>query len=334
MNGYKKTGAVIFLFGVLMSTGGCDGGHEPGRDGSAIILSGTVEAREVDLSFRVGGQIQQLKADEGDEISAGELVARLDPRDFQLSLQQAAAMAEAARAALEVLKAGTRKQEIRAAQADLEKARAQLNFAGSEVKRVNALIPRQLASQQQLEQEQLKYKVASATVEQARQQLMLLQEGPRREDIQRAEKEYAARQETQAQAQQQLSYTELSSPVAGMITVRLSEAGETVAAGRPVLRVAELARPWVRAYLSETDLARVRLGQTVKVRVDGVPGRDFNGKLSFISPVAEFTPKTVETRELRVDLVYRIKVDVANPDGALKIGMPADIIIEPSLANG
>ena len=220
------------------------------------------------------------------------------------------------------------------AEADLQKARAQLDFAKSEVKRVNALIPKQLASLQQLEQEQLKYKVAEATTEQARQQLMLLQEGPRREDIERAEKEYTARMEAMAQAQQQLSYTDLVSPVAGMITVRLKEAGETVAAGQPVLRVAELSKPWVRGYLSETDLGRVHLGQAVKVRVDSFPGRDFNGRLSFISPVAEFTPKTVETRELRVDLVYRIKVDVANPDGALKIGMPADIVIEPSPANG
>ena len=334
MSGHKKTGAGIFLSCVLLLLTGCNRNPEPDLGRGAIILSGTVEAREVDLSFRVGGHIQQLNVDEGDKVSGSDIVARLDPRDFQLSLQQAAATADAARAALDALKAGTRKQEVRVAEADLQKARAQLDFAKSEVKRVNALIPKQLASLQQLEQEQLKYKVAEATTEQARQQLMLLQEGPRREDIERAEKEYTARMEAMAQAQQQLSYTDLVSPVAGMITVRLKEAGETVAAGQPVLRVAELSKPWVRGYLSETDLGRVHLGQAVKVRVDSFPGRDFNGRLSFISPVAEFTPKTVETRELRVDLVYRIKVDVANPDGALKIGMPADIVIEPSPANG
>jgi HlyD family secretion protein len=334
LNERKRSAPGIFLSCAILLLAACDKGHEPGPDRNAIILSGTVEAREIDLSFRVNGHVERLMADEGDKISAADVVAQLDTRDFQLSLQRVTATADAAKAALDSLRAGTRKQEIRAAEADLQKARAQLNFAGSEVKRVERLVPKQLASEQQLEQEQLKQKVAKATVEQARQHLMLLEEGPRREDIQRAEKEYAARLEETAQAQQQLSYADLVSPVSGMITVRLREAGEMVTAGQPVLRVAELSRPWVRGYLSETDLGRVHLGQAVKVRVDSFPGKDFEGRLSFISPVAEFTPKTVETRELRVGLVYRIKVDVANPEGLLKIGMPADIIIEPSATNG
>ena len=327
----KNTCVCVFLSCTMLLMAGCNTENKSSQN--SITLSGTVEAREVDLSFRVSGHIEQLKVDEGDKVAESDIVAQLDPHDFQLLLQQAVATADAARAALDSLKAGARKQEIRVAQADLQKARAQLDFARSEVKRVSSLIPQQLASEQQLEQEQLKYKVADSTVEQARQRLMLLEEGTRQEDIERADKEYAAKMEITAQAQQQLSYTDLVSPVAGMITVRLKEAGEMVIAGQPVLRVAELSRPWVRGYLSETDLGRVHLGQAVKIRVDGLPGKDFNGRLSFISPVAEFTPKTVETRELRVDLVYRIKVDVDNPDGILKIGMPADIIIEPSIAN-
>ena len=311
----------------LLLLAACGNNQESGQGSNTILLSGTVEAREIDLSFRVGGHMEQLLADEGDSVKAGDVIARLDTRDFQLSLDQASATAEVARAALATLKAGTRKQEIHVAEADLEKARAALTFAKSEVKRVKALVPKQLATEQQLDSQQLQEKVAEATVEQARQHLLLLQEGTRREDIERAEKEYAARMEAVAQAQQQLAYTDLVSPVTGMITVRLKEAGEMVVAGEPVLRVAELARPWVRGYLSETDLGRVHLGQSVKVRVDGLPGREFNGRLSFISPVAEFTPKTVETRQLRVDLVYRVKVDVDNPEGILKIGMPADIII-------
>lgn len=329
MNGNKYAISLVITSCLLLLTA-CNNKHDSGSGSKTILLSGTVEAREIDLSFRVGGHIDRLLADEGYSVKQGDVVARLDTRDFQLSLDQANATAEVAKASLATLKAGTREQEIHVAEADLEKARAELTFARSEVKRVKTLIPKQLATEQQLDSQQMQEKVAEASVKQARQHLLLLQEGTRKEDIEHAEKAYAASMEAVTQAQQRLSYTDLVSPVTGMITVRLKEAGEMTAAGDPVLRIAELANPWVRGYLTETDLGRVHLGQSVKVRVDGLPGRDFNGRLSFISPVAEFTPKTVETRQLRVDLVYRIKVDVDNSDGALKIGMPADIIIEPN----
>jgi HlyD family secretion protein len=112
-----------------------------------------------------------------------------------------------------------------------------------------------------------------------------------------------------------------------VVGVRLAERGQVVPAGQAVFRVSEIDRPWVRAYLGETDLSKVRLGQTAEVRVDGLPGRVFAGRLAFISPTAEFTPKTVETKALRVDLVYRVKVEVENPEGHLKIGMPADVML-------
>ncbi len=167
-----------------------------------------------------------------------------------------------------------------------------------------------------------------AGVEQARQNLALLREGPRQEDIDQAAATLRARQATVETAQQQLAYVQLYSPVAGVVSVRLAEVGEVVSSGKPVLRVAELSRPWVRAYLNEADLPQVRLGQPAEVRADGLPGRVLAGRLAFISPDAEFTPKTVETRALRVDLVYRVKIEVENPDGALKLGQPADVLLK------
>ncbi|HEX7155847.1 MAG TPA: efflux RND transporter periplasmic adaptor subunit, partial [Burkholderiaceae bacterium] len=119
----------------------------------------------------------------------------------------------------------------------------------------------------------------------------------------------------------------LTSRAGGLISVRLAEAGQVVAVGQPVFRLAQLDRPWVRAFLAEPDLPRVRLGQPAQVRVDGLPDKVFSGRLSFISPVAEFTPKTVETRALRVDLVYRVTVDVEDSQHQLKIGMPADVVL-------
>jgi len=114
-----------------------------------------------------------------------------------------------------------------------------------------------------------------------------------------------------------------------VVSVRLADSGQNVTAGQAVLRLAELAKPWVRVYLGEKDLPRVRLGQGAEISVDGLPGRTFKGRLSFISPEAEFAPKTVETRALRVDLVYRAKVDVEDAAGLLKIGMPADVHLQP-----
>jgi HlyD family secretion protein len=292
-----------------------------------LILPGTVEAREIDLAFQVSGRIASLAVDEGYAVKTDQSVARLDSRDYELALQNAQAQADAARAALAALQAGTRPQELGVAEAQLTSAQADLNFARSEVKRVSELVPKNLASRQQQDQVRMQQDVAQAKVEQAAQTLALLREGPRKEDIDRARAEYQAHQAALETAQQQLAYTRLVSPTDGVVDVRLADPGEVVAPGQAVLRIAELARPWIRAYLNETDLPKVKLGQAAEVRVDGLPDHVFPGHLSFISPKAEFTPKTVETRTLRVDLVYRIKIDVENPDGLLKLGMPVDVTL-------
>jgi len=297
-------------------------------DPERIELSGTVEAREVDLAFQVGGRIAELAVDEGDAVQAKQRVATLDARDYELALRAATAQMDAAQAALAALRAGTRIQELRVAEAQLAKAQADLDYARVEFKRIAELVARKLAPQEQLDQLQQRQNVALAGVEQARQMLALLREGPRQEEIDRAAAELRARQAAVETARQQLAYVQLHSPVTGVVSVRLVETGEVVAAGKPVLRVAELSQPWVRAYLNEADLPRVRLGQPAEVRVDGLPGKVWPGRLAFIAPDAEFTPKTVETRALRVDLVYRVKIEVENPSGALKLGQPADVLLK------
>lgn len=292
-----------------------------------IELSGTVEAREIDLAFQVGGRIATLRVDEGDSVQIEQEVATLDAHDFELTLSNAIAQTEAAQAALAALRAGTRIQELRVAEAQLAKAQADLDYIRVEFKRIADLVAKKLAAQDQLDQARQRQNVALAGVEQALQNLALLREGPRREDIDQAAATLRARQATAETARRQLEYTRLQSPVAGMVSVRLAEAGEIVSPGKTVLRIAELSRPWVRAYLNEKDLTRVRLGQAAQIRIDGLPGKVFEGRLAFISPTAEFTPKTVETHALRVDMVYRVKVQVDNPDGVLKLGQPADVVL-------
>lgn len=294
-------------------------------EGDHLTLSGTVDAHQVDLSFQAGGRIARLNVDEGRKVGVGEAVAELDPRDYELALSRARAQEDSAQKAFAVLKAGSRPQDIRSAEAVLVQAQADLRLAQVEVKRSTDLVARHFVSQDALDRAINQEEVAAARVDQAKQSLSLLKEGPRKEDIERAAADYAAARAATATAAQQLVYTKLVSTVAGVVSVRLAERGQVVAAGQPVFRVAELDRPWVRAYLAEKDLSRVKLGEPAEVRVDGLPGKVFHGRLSFISPEAEFTPKTVETKALRVDLVYRVKVDVDNAGGELKIGMPADV---------
>jgi HlyD family secretion protein len=300
---------------------------QPEADSNELILPGTVEAHEVDLSFQVSGRIDSLAVDEGYAVKAGQPIAQLYRRDYELALHNAEARSASARATLAALEAGTRAQEIRVAEAQLASARANLNFTRADAKRIAELVPRNLATVQQLDQARLQQDLAQAKVAEQEQTLALLREGPRQEDIERARADYQASQVAVASARQQLDYTQLLSPTDGVVSVRLAEVGEVVAPGQAVLRVAELSRPWVRAYLNTFDLPKVKLGQAAAVRADGLPGQVFPGQLSFISPKAEFTPKTVETRALRVDLVYRIKVEVPNPDGLLKLGMPVDVTL-------
>ena len=317
----------LIPFAFLVVLAGCDiawpWSHR--ADASSIELPGTVDAREVDLSFQVGGRIQRLLTDEGKSVKAGDVVAELDPRDLELASARAKAQANSAEKALASLKAGSRTQEVRAAQAAVRQAQADLEFARAQRSRTAKLVADHFAPPQQLDTADDQLHSAAAKTDQAQQNLSLLREGPRKEDIERAAADFEAAKAAAATSEQQLAYARLPSTVDGVVAVRLAEQGQNVAPGQGVFRIAQLDRPWVRIYLGEQDLARVKLGEAAQVSVDGVPGKVFHGRLTFISPEAEFTPKTVETKALRVDLVYRAKVDVDDADGALKIGMPADV---------
>jgi len=286
-----------------------------------LILSGTVEARQVRPAFMVPGRIRVLHVDEGMAVKQGQLLAELDDQDYRLALQQAASRRDAAAAA----------------QAALAEAQARLAYTVMEVKRLQKLVPKGLASQELLDRARMEREAARAARDRANQTLRLLQIGPRQEDIAQARAELGAATSALREAQRRLDYTKLYAPVDGVVSVRLAEAGNVIGLGTPVFEIDALAQPWIRAWLNEPDLPRVKLGQPVTIRADGLD-TPLTGTLAFISPRAEFTPKTVETRAeftpktvetraLRVDLVYRIKVNVANPEGRLKLGMPVDLIL-------
>jgi HlyD family secretion protein len=260
-----------------------------------------------------------------------------------------------AQARLDELLAGSRPQEILQAEAALADARAQLTQAQSDWERAQTLYKNEDISKAQFDQAQSRFNSATAVVRQAEERLALVKEGPRKEEIaaaraqvaraqaavraaeanrielQRKEQELVARraeiERARAQAgisQAQLSDTVITSPIDGIVLVKSAEPGEVIAAGTTIVTIGDIEHPWLRAYINETDLGRVKLGQRVSLRTDSYPGKVYPGVISFIASEAEFTPKTIQTKEERVKMVYRIKIDVDNASHELKNNMPVD----------
>jgi HlyD family secretion protein len=296
---------------------------------NTLLLSGNIEAHESVVAFRTQGRIVALPVEEGKDVKAGDLLARLDDADYQQQVRIDEATLQTRGKELDLAVAGNRTQDIQAAVQTVADAKADLELKRADLARYSALYKRDAVSAQTRDQADSACKRAQAVFERAEQSLSEIREGTRKEQI-------AVSRATQHTAKQNLElskvrrdYTVLQSPVTGVVTVRQAELGEFVVAGTPVVTVADLDHLWVRAYVSETDLGRVYWGQLVTVRTDTYPGKSYRGTIAFVSSEAEFTPKTVQTNKERVALVYRIKVDVENPNRELKPGMPADITIEP-----
>ncbi len=241
---------------------------------------------------------------------------------------------QAAAAVLRELVAGSRPQEIARARAAVAAAQAEAERLSGDFERAKALHARDVISRQEFERARASYEVADERRKEARESLHLVEEGPRREQIEQARARGLQAKEAVELARTRLSYATIASPFAGVVLSKNAEPGDYVAPGTPVVTVGSLKDPWLRAYIEETDLGRVKVGQVVEVTADTYPGKKYAGRISFISSQAEFTPKNVQTRKERVKLVYRIKVDVSNPDMELKPGMPADAAIRTEERSG
>jgi len=315
--------AALALGALLLA--GCS---RSGTSGSGeLVLSGNFEVDDAQLGFKTPGRVVERTVREGDRVNVGQPIARLDDAEQQAQLALRRAELAAAEAQLAELTAGSRPQEIAAAAATLRSAEADRDRVHLDFARQDELRKKQVISDRDFEAAQAQLKVADAKAAEAAERLKLIQEGPRRETIQQAAARTEQARAAVALATTQLENTRLTSPLAGVVLSHNIEPGEFVSAGTPVVTVAETAHLWVRAYVNQPDLGRVRHGQKVVVRTDSFPGRDFEGVVGFISSEAEFTPKTVQTPKERVKLVFRLKIDVANPKDELKPGMPADVIL-------
>jgi HlyD family secretion protein len=292
-----------------------------------LRLYGNVDIREVNLGFRVSGRILEVLRDEGDEVKAGEILARLDDEPYRRDAEQSRGQVGSLQAHLQMLEAGNRPQEIAQARALVREREVSSSNAQRIYKRQEELLGSKAVSIQERDDAEAAYHEADARLKSAREQLNLLEAGFRAEEIAQARADLARAQAALASTELHVQDTVLKAPADGVVLTRAQEPGAILQPGTTVLTVS-LKRPvWVRAYVNEPDLGRIHPGAKVKVYTDTRPANPYSGQVGYISPRAEFTPKNVETTELRTSLVYRLRVVVDNPDDALRQGMPVTVVL-------
>jgi HlyD family secretion protein len=316
--------------------------HRKTEDPHRVYLSGTIEVTQVDLAFKIPGRLLARIVDEGDRVEAGQIIARLDDVDQKLLVARAEAQAASAKAFLTRLESGSRAEEVAQARAQLQQALAaaqatesRLKLAQDDVERSRDLRAQEVISQQKFDELRTVYETALnsrreavARGQSAKANLDLVLAGPRKEEIEQARAQLAAAEQALALARQQLADTVLKSPADGVVLSKAAEPGAYLNPGAPVVTVGQIDKVWLRGYINETDLGRIRLNQPARVTTDTYPEKEYPGKVSFISDQAEFTPKSVQTYEERVKLMYRIKISLDNPRQELKAGMPADAEVQ------
>lgn len=324
--GSASLGLLAALAALLLGPAtGCH--RSPDTADTAIRLSGNIEAVDAQVGFKVPGRVAARLVSEGERVAAGQPVALLDDTEQKQTVALRRAELATAEATLADLVAGSRPQEIATAKAVLRSAEADRDRARLELARQQELRRKDVTAARDLETAEAACAVAAARADQAAEALKLAEEGPRKDAVAAARARADSARAALALAETQLENTRLAAPFAGVVLSHNIEPGEFVAAGTPVVTVADLAHVWVRAYVSQTDLGRLRHGQPAEVRTDSFPDKIYQGTVGFISSEAEFTPKTVQTEKERVKLVFRIKVDLANPQDELKPGMPADVTL-------
>ena len=331
-----KTTATSWLvavgFGLTAASIAC---REP-EPSNTIRVSGHVEATEVRVAPDVGGRLIELRVMEGDRVATGDLIGRLDATDAELQIARARAERAASEAQLRALQAGARPEEIRQAQAEVQAAGAEADGATAELKaaetdleRFEALLRANAGAEKERDDARTRVEVAQERVRSARERVQAareivarLQAGTRREDLDAARARVDAADAQIALLEKSRSDAVIKATAAGVVTQKLADTGEQVAPLMPVVVVTDLDNAWANLFVPEPMIPRITIGQTATVLTDA--GDRIQGKVTYISPQAEFTPRNVQTADERSKLVYRIKVSVDNRAGILKVGMPVD----------
>lgn len=298
------------------------------KDSNQLLLHGNVDIRQIALAFDGSGRVTELRAEEGDSVKAGDIIGLLDTRTLALQAEQAQAKIEVQQQTLLRLRNGSRPQEVAQARSRLNSAQADASRANQDLARLEGISENTQGrgvSPQDMDRAKSNAQVAKAKLEEQKEGLRLTELGPRAEEVSVAEAQLKAAQAELALLQHHIAQGELKAPVDAVVRSRLLEPGDMATPQRPVFALA-LTRPkWVRVYVSETDLGKVRPGMTAHVVTDSHPDQPQDGKVGYISSTAEFTPKSVQTEELRTSLVYEVRVLIEDKNNVLRLGQPATV---------
>jgi HlyD family secretion protein len=325
----KRTVEIVLVVAVLAALGGAAWWLATRKQANGrLVVYGNIDLRQVDLAFNNSQRISEVLVEEGDLVKRGQVVARLDTSRLVPRVAQADAETAAQREVVSRLHNGTRPEEIDQTRANLRSAEVDAENAGRHYGRLKEISQQSgggAVSKQDVDDAKAAESVADARVEVNRKALELALAGPRKEDIAESEARLRADEAQLDLLRQELADAQLVAPVDAVVRARVMEPGEMASPQKPVLNLAIVDPKWVRAYVTETDLGHVREGMKASVEVDSFPDHGFEAWVGFISPVAEFTPKTVQTNELRTSLVYEIRVFVNDPKNQLRLGMPATV---------
>jgi HlyD family secretion protein len=303
------------------------------KDAVTIHIQGRIEAPLVDLSPKVAGRVLEVSVREGDRVKAGDLLVRLDLGETAIAVDRDRASLESAEARYQDFTAGSRRPEIQAAEADVADRRAQLDLARRELERQQTLLAKKIGTQQDFDVAKTQVDRATATLKASEERLRLAVEGFRRFQTEAARYDVGRAKSVLRQSETLAREAEIRAPADGVILHRIAEPGLLLPAGQPAVTLAFADRLYVRTFIPETKLGKVRAGMAATVTVDAFPGRSFPARVTEISPDAEFTPKPVETKSERINLVYAAKVDLDHGwKEPLVPGQPADVAIAPAEA--
>ena len=292
-----------------------------------MLLSGNVEITETNVGFKIPGRVIEIPVEEGSVVKEGDVLARLDGAELSSVVAQNRASLQEASARLSELKEGSRTQEIEQAKANVIAQEAELKRVKQDYERADVLYKNGAISKAQFDASKSAYDVRVATHKSAQEALSLAQEGARKGDIKIGEHRVEQAKAGLAASETRSKDTVIYAPIAGVVLRKNVEVGETVSQGIPVFTIGDLKSPWIKVYVKEDKIGLIKLGQKAQISVDSYKDKTYEGVVSYISSEAEFTPKTVQTPEERVKLVFGVKIRIKNENDELKPGMPADVRI-------
>jgi membrane fusion protein YbhG len=313
---------LLLVLGLAYAYGGRLFGSGNGKP--LVSVTGTIEAIQVDVSAKIAGRIAERPVNEGDRVSTGQLLVRLDEAEQAAEVRRQEAAVRTAESTLNDLLAGARREEMEDARAALQSATATREWTERDFRRAEGLFRQTLIAAQEVDRARQAYEVAVAQEKSARQKLLLLEAGARPDQIETARGQLAQARNALDMAKTRLKEMTIFSPLDGVVLRKNLEVGELANPGVPILTLMKPSDIWVRAYVPEEEVGRIKVGSPARVAVDAYPARRFPGRIIEIASEAEFTPRNVQTKKERVNLVFRIKIAVDNPEGILKPGMPAD----------